>query len=119
MVLHRSLVWYLRGEQIRRDMQHSEGIPARSFQRQWMAGPNATVAVHMLRGGLTNLTEDIELWLRQQIEDELKREHGVRWWSLIPGLLAPIYPLIFAPNAPAGRLLPIVRMVLSAIRCPL
>ena len=87
MVLHRSLVWYLRGEQIRRDMQHSEGIPARSFQRQWMAGPNATVAVHMLRGGLTNLTEDIELWLRQQIEDELKREHGVRWWSLIPGPL--------------------------------
>jgi hypothetical protein len=52
-----------------------------------MAGPNATVAVDMLRGGLTNLTEDIELWLRQQIENELKREHGVRWWSVIPGPL--------------------------------
>ena len=69
MVPHRSLVWYLRGEEIRRDMQHSEHIPARSFQRQWIAGPNATYAVAMLRGGLTNLTEDIELWLRQQIEE--------------------------------------------------
>jgi hypothetical protein len=85
MALHKALVWYLRGEQVRRDMRHSESIPTRSFQQQWMAGPNATVAVDMLRRALTNLTEDIELWLRQQIEDELKREHGVRWWSVIPG----------------------------------
>jgi hypothetical protein len=84
MALHRALVWYLRTEKVRRDMAYSADIPSRSFQQQWTAGPNATVAVDMLRGGLTNLAEDIEIWLRHQTENELRREHGSKWWPVLP-----------------------------------
>jgi len=84
MKLHRTVLWSLRAENVRRSLTQCREFTPASFRGQWSAGPMSSMAVVMVRYGLTNLIEEIELWLRDRIEAELRRSHGNGWWAAIP-----------------------------------
>lgn len=84
MKLHRTVLWSLRADTVRRSLEHCKPISANSFRWHWSAGPSGSYGVVFVRTGVSSLVEDIELWLRERIEGELKRAHGNSWWSAIP-----------------------------------
>ena len=84
MRLHRAVVWLLRAETLRRGLGDCHDLTADRFRWHWSAGPRGAWGVVWIRYGVTNLVEDVELWLRERIETELRRRHAGGWWSAIP-----------------------------------
>jgi hypothetical protein len=83
MRLHHAVQWSLRVEHTRRSLAHCKDF-ARSFPWHWTAGPRGSAALIFVRLNVSTLLEDVELWLRGQVEAEFKKAHGSGWWAAIP-----------------------------------
>jgi hypothetical protein len=84
MRLHRAVMWLLRAHHIRDYVTRCSEIPVTSFQRHWVSGPLGSYGVMTIRIELTSLIEEIELWLRKQVEKELRCLSGTAWWTRLP-----------------------------------
>jgi hypothetical protein len=84
MQIHKTVLWSLQAEDVRKDLRRFTGVSAREFRWHWTAGGAAAYAVAHVRHDVTNMLEQIELWLRVRIRTQLSLEHKDAWWTAIP-----------------------------------
>lgn len=84
MRMHRTILWSVQAAYIRKTLRRFDGISATAFRSHWTAGGSAAYGIAHVRHEVTNMVEQMELWLRHRIHNQLLIDHKDGWWAAIP-----------------------------------
>jgi hypothetical protein len=84
MRLHKTVIWSIQAHEVRKDLHRCGDMDASEFRWHWTAGGAAAYKVASIRHDVTNIIEQMELWLRTRVRMQLSSDHREGWWSAIP-----------------------------------
>jgi hypothetical protein len=84
MRIHKTVLWSLQAGNVQKNLRRFNDISASAFRWHWTAGGAAAYGVAHIRHDVTNMIEQMELWLRLRLRTQLLIEYKDAWWAAIP-----------------------------------
>lgn len=84
MRLHKAVLWSIQAQDVRKDLHRCVDMSAGAFRWHWTAGGAAAYVVAHIRHDVTNMVEQMEVWLRARVRKQLSSDHREGWWSAVP-----------------------------------